>query len=100
MIRFKVSNSGNLKKEIEAASKIIKQTKLNELVSALKQNTPVDTGEARDGWKIEDGRIINRVEHIDRLNQGSSQQAPAYFVEQTLLAHEDVHPSGTIVRSL
>jgi hypothetical protein len=55
--------------------------------------TPVDTGEARKGWRNkkynnifrpESGVIINDVEHIVYLNNGSSQQAPKYFIEQVL----------------
>ena len=56
--------------------------------------TPVDTGEARKGWKNkkyknivtgkELGLITNEVEHVQYLNQGSSKQAPKYFIEQTL----------------
>jgi len=60
----------------------------------LKVVTPVDTGEARSGWqskldlslrgKFLSGTIFNEVEHIDVLNRGHSQQAPSYFIEQTL----------------
>ena len=58
----------------------------------LRKATPVDTGEAKDGWKLERAvsvddiaRIENAVEHIVYLNDGHSQQAPRYFVEQTLM---------------
>lgn len=56
--------------------------------------TPVDTGEARSGWKNRKvksfgkevgGFLINNVEHIVFLNDGSSQQAPKFFIEQVLL---------------
>jgi hypothetical protein len=60
----------------------------------LKIVTPVDTGEAREGWdnrigitrrgKFLNGTIFNPVEHIGTLNNGHSQQAPSYFIEQTL----------------
>jgi hypothetical protein len=60
--------------------------------------TPVDTGEARDGWEATHRGIQNPVEHIGKLNEGSSKQAPAFFIERTLLSHRDVHPSGIIVR--
>jgi hypothetical protein len=60
----------------------------------LKIVTPVDTGEAREGWlqvverssrgKFLSGTIINTVEHISHLNNGHSQQAPRYFIEQVL----------------
>lgn len=60
----------------------------------LKIVTPVDTGEAREGWlhvvvrssrgKFLSGTILNGVEHISALNSGHSQQAPKYFIEQVL----------------
>jgi hypothetical protein len=60
----------------------------------LKIVTPVDTGEAREGWQFEierssfgkfkGGTILNNVEHIEYLNRGHSQQAPSYFIEQVL----------------
>jgi hypothetical protein len=60
----------------------------------LKIVTPVDTGEARKGWRNTkqkdingyiDGTIINEVEHIVPLNNGHSKQAPKYFIEQVLV---------------
>ncbi len=51
--------------------------------------TPVDTGQARQGWEAEtptkfgeEGVIENNVEHIVYLNDGHSKQAPSNFVEQ------------------
>ena len=72
---------------------------MNQLINALRGATPVDTGRARDGWHLEKDKIVNDVEYISDLNQGTSRQAPAYFVEKTLLAQKGVRPSGTIVRS-
>jgi hypothetical protein len=58
----------------------------------LREATPIDTGEAKDGWKLERAvsvddiaHIENAVGHIGFLNDGHSQQAPRYFVEQTLM---------------
>ena len=68
------------------------------LVSKLADATPKDTGRAAAGWKIEGKAITNDVPYIVNLNDGSSQQAPPYFVERTLLAHKGVFPSGIIVR--
>ena len=70
-----------------------------QLVQALKDATPVDTGNARDHWVSQGDKIVNETEYIDLLNQGSSKQAPEYFIEKTLLAQKDIIPSGTIVRS-
>jgi hypothetical protein len=71
--------------------------KTKSVVEALKLATPVDTGEARDGWRIEGKNIVNDVSHISQLNEGSSTQAPSNFVEKTVLSQEGVRPSGTIV---
>ena len=97
MIKLKIS--GNPLKELEDRIKSTQANQIKKAVEALKEATPVDTGKARDGWRYENGAIVNDVEYIDRLNQGTSKQAPARFIEQTLLAQEGVSPSGTIVRS-
>jgi hypothetical protein len=53
--------------------------------------TPVDTGEARNGWTLDDSADVivveNRVEHIGALNNGHSGQAPAGFVEAIIDRH-------------
>ena len=58
-------------------------------VKALKAATPKDTGRASKGWSstlttTQVAQIQNEVPYIGILNDGHSQQAPAYFVEQTL----------------
>jgi len=66
-------------------------------VDTLKVVTPVDTGKARAGWTsqklkgpkklkedVQEGVISNPVEYIEYLNQGTSRQAPRYFIEQVL----------------
>jgi hypothetical protein len=90
-------------KDIEKKSKAIIAEKkieiIDQLVKDLKNETPVDTGKARDGWQRDDDSIVNDVEYIDHLNAGSSEQAPAYFVEKTLLSRPGIKPSGIIVKS-
>lgn len=89
----------NLKASISKEIETKKIAKIDSLIKDLKDATPVDTGEARDGWKRQGSAIVNEVEHIAALNQGTSQQAPSYFVEKTVLAHRDVFPSGIIVKT-
>jgi hypothetical protein len=72
---------------------------LENAISELRANTPIDTGEARNGWRLEEDKIVNDVKHINSLNEGSSQQAPAYFVEATLLGIPGILPNGTIVKN-
>ena len=90
----------SLKTQKTAAIKIQKELTLLSLVESLKRATPVDTGKARDGWHQEKDTIINDVDYIEYLNDGSSQQAPAYFIEQTVLAHPGVKPNGIIVKKI
>lgn len=65
--------------------------KIDFAVKLLRHVTPVKTGYARSRWKarknyfVPGGEITNDAEYIVYLNQGSSKQAPAYFIEQVLL---------------
>lgn len=69
------------------------------LVEELRQNTPIDTGLARASWKTEDSLVgidvKNTTDYIEYLNQGSSKQAPAYFIESIALKYGN--PIGKIV---
>ena len=89
-------NDINSKKKLQI--ELQKKLFMESLVNKLKSATPVDTGKARDGWHSEGNTIVNDVEYIDYLNEGSSQQAPAYFIEQTVLAQPGVKPNGIIVK--
>lgn len=82
----KVLNSLNINKAKE------------KLLTRLKEATPVDTGEARDGWRTTSSGIVNDVEHISELNAGSSQQAPAFFIEKVVLTEDGVKANGSIVQ--
>lgn len=81
-------------------AKQVEQTKLqvtNSLVRDLKENTPVDTGHARDSWEIKEGSIVNTADYISQLNKGSSKQAPSHFIESTVLNNKNVRADGVIV---
>ena len=86
----------------EAKKKISKDLSVEgrKIVSDLKSVTPVDTGNARDHWKIDyirekDLSIVNEVPYIEYLNNGSSAQSPAHFVESVALRHG--RPIGQII---
>jgi hypothetical protein len=72
---------------------------VNRLASNLYQRiqelTPVDTGRARSGWRMEvepggSYLILNPVEYILHLEHGSSRQAPQGMVNVTL-AEKEAH---------
>lgn len=89
-----------IKKYTQAQIELEKTKQITSLIYKLKEATPIDTGEAKEGWKRDGDAIVNEVEHISYLNEGSSRQAPALFVEQTVLAHKGVRPSGMIVKNI
>jgi len=72
---------------------------VNSFIRALKEATPIDTGEARSGWTrrntLRGALVENDVEHVKQLNEGSSKQAPANFIEKTALRFG--RPFGSIV---
>jgi hypothetical protein len=92
------SAMSSLRKEVRRKGELGVQKRKLKLLSELRDATPVDTGEARDGWSLSPFGIYNNVDHISRLNTGSSKQAPAFFIEKILLTHRDVSPSGIIVK--
>ena len=96
---IKVRVKGNILAEFAAAVKPRTDRVIDAAVKRLKEATPVDTGEARDGWHREGDNIVNNVPHIEQLNEGHSPQAPAHFVEAAVLNDSSVHPNGTIVRT-
>jgi len=81
-----------IEQEVLRQGKLEVNERIDYATQQLKIVTPVDTGEAREGWKNhksklnfkDAGTISNEVEHIVHLNQGHSQQAPTYFIEQVL----------------
>jgi len=88
----------NLEKELAKEVQKIKQTKMDILVKALKDATPVDTGRARDGWYHDKTLIRNDVNYVEELNQGTSKQAPVHFIERTLLSEPDIKSVGVVVK--
>lgn len=73
------------------------------LLQELIRKTPVDTGEARAGWalsKIAKNRVVitNSADHIEYLNEGSSKQAPEFFIERAAIQYGT--PLGTIVEKV
>jgi len=75
--------------------------KVDAIANKLKEATPVDTGFAEHHWETErhgnTAKISNATPYISELNAGTSKQAPAHFVEKTVLSIPDVKPNGSIV---
>jgi len=91
-----------VKREVKRLGNSKIEDKIDYATATLKQVTPVDTGEARAGWKnlhyqgldgYTEGKIFNPVDHIEHLNNGSSKQAPKYFIEQVLMTIGIITPN-------
>ena len=96
---IKITGLDDVFQEIEDAKRGISRGKkkiLKKITRDLKEATPIDTGQARDGWYYTSNSIENDVEYIDELNSGSSRQAPPHFIERTVL-RKGIRPNGIIV---
>jgi len=104
MLKIKVENVdaefaklrvlGNTEIHTKAAGEVA------DMVGDLAAATPVDTGLARASWSSTETlpgvhNVTNTTDYIQYLNEGSSQQAPARFIESIALNYGD--PVGTIV---
>ena len=82
-------------KEIELAN----DKKVSNMTDELIAFTPIDTGLARRSWGVTKMphiyNVENTVPYIQHLNEGSSKQAPARFIEAIALKYGE--PVGTIV---
>jgi hypothetical protein len=92
----------DFKGEIARLSQEVKQIKNDSVIErtqfateALARVTPVKSGYARSRWAYsfttdEKGDVIGSIDndapYIGRLNLGWSSQAPAFFIEQVLIA--------------
>ena len=60
----------------------------DDTIRIAQSKTPIDKGQARRGWRLEDAgkdkRIVNRVSYIDLLEQGRSKQAPRGILGPTI----------------
>lgn len=90
----------DFKKKVDGFIEQAAAKRVQEMVAALANATPVDTGRAKSEWSYKQASsgkfiIINGVEYIKHLNAGTSKQAPAFFVEK--IAMQFGKPKGVIV---
>lgn len=92
---------GNLRKKIKKAGDDKAKLTIVALLADLKTATPVDTGLAQSSWtarQISNVTTVvqNNVPYIRYLNEGSSEKAPAFFVERVALKYG--RPVGKITK--
>ena len=103
MIKTKVTyDKSYLEKEIRKEISTNLQAISETIALDLKEITPKDTGEAASSWVVDNlnqeklsFEIKNDKDYIKYLNAGSSKQAPANFIERTVLDYDT--PRGVIV---
>ena len=75
---------GSLEREKEKLMTAVAQDTLE----TARAKTPIDKGQARRGWRLEPSyrqkNIVNRVPHIDALENGHSKQAPNGILGPTI----------------
>lgn len=111
MIKLKVTRSPTLERKLAKALKEgvdnAFESNMEETMAALVEATPIDTGYARSRWenyRVNEFRVSlslvpfsvkfteavdvvqNDADYIQFLNQGSSKQAPAFFIEKTFIS--------------
>jgi hypothetical protein len=68
------------------------KAKALDIYADLIDETPVDTGHARQGWQLDDAagdaiKITNNIEYIGALNNGHSKQAPTGWIDAIVDRH-------------
>jgi hypothetical protein len=109
LIKLRVDGSkftDKIKRAVESIVDVSGRMAAERLLSAVVANTPVDTGYARSRWTLQkpDAYTVrysvstpglftefkfvlsNDAPYIVYLNRGSSKQAPAYFIESTIMS--------------
>ena len=84
MFSFTVKSDFDLYKSL---GRIVREIS-EDLEKEIKSRTPVDTGNAKRGWKQKHSRnrstVSNKVKYIQALEDGHSKQAPKGFVNQSV----------------
>src|SRR5210317_331169 len=77
------------KKQLEKEELEILKKETYRMKDAIVFKTPIDTGAAKASWTVIPGSFKYTVSsdspYMDKLNSGSSKQAPPFFIESTAL---------------
>lgn len=86
-IIFDRKNLENLTKK-EVVKELTKEQ--GSILSAMKNETPVDTGEAKSSWRVSIDKdkvsLENDKDYIFYVNSGTSKIQPRYFIERVCLS--------------
>lgn len=66
----------DIRKDMEKESERFISAVMRDVEEVAQDVTPVDTGQARRGWRNTSKGVLNNVDHITYLEDGWSRQAP------------------------
>lgn len=80
------AQSDKIRRLLEQSTDELRAELANRMVTKLRERTPVRTGYTRSRWEVtESGDVVNdEGDTITRLNDGSSRQVAAGFLEQSI----------------
>lgn len=74
----------DIMKDIDKKSKNFVSAVMDDVKRVAADETPVDTGHARRGWRRKSKEVLNNVEYIEYLEDGHSKQAPSGIARPTI----------------
>ena len=74
----------DIMKDIHKRSKNFISAVMDDVKRVAQDETPVDTGQARRGWRRKGQDVLNNVEYITHLEDGHSKQAPSGIARPTI----------------
>lgn len=74
----------HIMKDIHKKSKQFISAVMDDVKRVAQDETPVDTGHARRGWRRKKQDVLNNVEYITYLEDGHSKQAPSGIARPTI----------------
>lgn len=88
MLQIKVTGLQQFNKDVQREVDRFIDRVSDDIVNVARSYTPIRLGKARNGWKKKRysnyALVENRVIYIDKLEQGSSKQAPTGITGPTL----------------
>tara|TARA_S200000501_G_scaffold366132_1_gene400514 strand:- start:1034 stop:1327 length:294 start_codon:yes stop_codon:yes gene_type:complete len=88
MLKFVLTGKANVMRHLEKEKDAFMTRVAEDIKQVAVNNTPIDKGKARRGWKMTQTRntrsVTNRVPYIDLLERGRSKQAPNGIIGPTV----------------
>ena len=88
MLSITITGNKQVMGSLEREKEKLMTAVANDVLETARSKTPIDKGQARRGWRLvpsfRQRSIVNRVPHIEALEQGHSKQAPNGILGPTI----------------